>query len=344
MQNNLLATLALGGIAWWALSKNKASGPSPDEDTGLFPCPYCDETFGSQDGLTAHLYHYHPQELPPTEPPPVDAHVCPYCGELFESLNDLQNHIYYDHPEPEEPAEPEDPRVITVFSNLRVIPQRITVGESLEVRVDATNIGSTPVNFELNLGPDTNLSTAISLEPGEQKTYTWHHTPTRAGHFEVIAGETTVMFEVTEYEDPYQPPVTDPDHTAMANHVPAGIVWTFAHTGPGTFEYGVAPEQAHWIKHSGNHYRTANLSNVIDYWVDSQGLHRQQLQGTSTAYPVHHTWEPGNMYWYNYQALFNYLDAGCPNGWLHEGIWNDARYNCVHGDGTNWMCEYFPGL
>lgn len=230
---------------------------------------------------------------------------------------------------------------IVFYSNLRVIPARVSVGESVEIRVDATNMGATHASLTLNLGPDTGLTADVSLESGETKRYTWNYTAPSAGHYEVHAGDLTVLFEVTPYEDPWQPPL-DPDQTAMAGHIPSGIIWTFRHTGPGAFEFGCLPEQAHYIKHSGNHYRYADNSNVIDYWVDTQGLHRYQLQGTHIAFPKHHIWEPGNMYWYWMQAFFNYMDDGLPNGWYSQGVWSDMWSLCVFSGSTSWMCGYFP--
>jgi len=63
-----LAAIALGGLAWWALSRKRDPNSSEGEVTpgepGSINCPYCDEVFESQDELTAHIYHYRRVYLP----------------------------------------------------------------------------------------------------------------------------------------------------------------------------------------------------------------------------------------------------------------------------------------
>ncbi|MDD5486239.1 MAG: hypothetical protein PHW65_01605 [Dehalococcoidales bacterium] len=274
-------------------------------------------------------------DIPDEEPPPID-YPCPYCPEVFDTEAALYDHINMVHPE----LEPV-PGEYIVYSNLRVIPQRVMLGGTVQVKVDVNNIGTESATVQVYLGPDSGLTKTVTVPPGDERTPTWNYKAPAVGYVTFTIGPLTQMLEVTEYEDPYQPPIEE-DETVMAMMVPSGIMWTLKFTGPGTFEFGAPPEESHWVKHSGNHYRVASGSNLIDFHVESDGLHRDQLIGTSMVYPINAVLPPGDLWWYTYQALFNYMDAGCPNGWYNESIWSGKAFACRDGNSTSWMCEYFP--
>jgi len=261
---------------------------------------------------------------------------CPYCDQVFDTLEALNLHINYDHP-----TTPPIPGEYIVYSNLWVSPSAINLGSSATVRVDVNNLGTDSSSVHVDVG--NGLTKNVTVAGGETVRVTWTFKPTSVGYYTFAIGTDTKMLEVNEYEDPYQPPIEE-DQTAMALHVPSGINWTFAHTGPGTFAYGVPPEQAYYVKYSGNRYRYADLNNVIDYWNDSEGLHWKRLAGSSTWFGMEGVYAPGNIKWYTYNAMFNYLDAGCPNGWYHEGIWESKAFACRDGASASWMCQYFPSV
>ena len=355
-----LAVIALGGLTWWALSRKRDPNSSEGEITpgepGSFNCPYCDEVFESQDELTAHIYHYHPGEISEDgnefeipDDSAAEEYICPYCGEVFYSEAERNLHINYEHPDVE-PGDPAGPESLIVYSNLRCTPKNMYLGETATIRVDVTQMGTQAETVEVYLGPDTGLSETTTLEPGQTRTLTWQYTPPEAGSYAISAGDSSLVFGVTV---PSEPP-TDPDQTAMAYHIPAGIVWTMRHTSSG-LEWGVAPEHAHWIKHSGG-WRTANLDNVFDYWADGDinltnpgNVYRDLISGSLMWSGKLEVYEPGSMNWFNTIAKLRYLDDGCPEGWRHDGIWNQYRPLCVSypgepgtGGSSSWMCGYFP--
>lgn len=364
MEKNALIALAMGGIAWWMLSKKAGAEPLPPDETpptgeepGSFSCPYCDEAFGSQDELTAHIYHYHPEEIPDdgsdsdgSEEPPAEEYPCPYCGEVFYSELERNEHINYEHPDIS-PGEPAGPQSLIVYSNLRCHPKNIYLGETATISVDVTQMGTQAETVEVYLGPDTALSETVTLEPGETKTLTWAYTPSAAGSYNISAGDSELVLGVT---DPPQAPPEDPDLTTMAFHIPSGIIWTMRHTSSG-LEWNVAPEHAHWIKHSGG-WRTASGSNVFDYSSDGNinstnpgNIYCDLIAGSLMWSGKHEVYEPGSTNWFNTIAKLRYLDDGCPQGWRHDGIWNQYRPLCVSypgepgtGGSTSWMCAYFP--
>ena len=355
-----LAAIALGGLAWWAVSRKKDSSSTEDEiipgEPGGFPCPYCEEVFESQDELTAHIYHYHPEHIDEydddndiPEEEPAEEYPCPYCGEIFYSEAERNLHINYVHPDVE-PGDPAGPESLIVYSNLRCTPKSISLGETATIRLDVTQMGTSLETVEVYLGPDTGLSETVTLEPGETITLAWQYTPLETGSYAISAGDSSLVLGVVV---PTEPP-TDPDVTAMAFHIPAGIVWTMRHTSSG-LEWGVAPEHAHWIKHSGG-WRNANLSNIFDFWADGDissvnpgNVYRDLISGSLMWSGAHEVYEPGTTNWFNTIAKLRYLDAGCPEGWRHDGIWNQYRPLCVSypgepgtGGSSSWMCGYFP--
>ena len=102
-------------------------------------------------------------------------------------------------------AKPAPPEI--VFSMLLVTPSKVYVGQTVEISVMATNIGEATAEYDLYLGPDTGLSTHITLAPGESKTYTWEFTPTVTGHYSVWADSLHNMFEVVEEDEIETPPI-----------------------------------------------------------------------------------------------------------------------------------------
>ena len=295
-----------------------------------------------------------PGEEIPEEPEegtvPVLEFACPYCGQVFASEIERNLHINYDHPSIE-PGDPSGPDSLIVYSNLRCTPKSIYLGESATIKVTVTQMGTVTETVEVFLGSETGLSKKVTLGPGESKTLSWVYTPNDTGSYDITVGEYSLVLGVTNppVEDP-----TDPNITSMASYIPSGIIWTMRHTKDGPV-FGVPPEHANWIKHSGG-YREAVLSNVFDYSSDNSiqsanpgVVYRDLIAGSLMWSGKHVEWQPGNTEWFWRIAMLRYIDDKCPNGWFHEGIWNQYRPLCVKypgepgtGNSTSWMCSYFP--
>ncbi len=175
-------------------------------------------------------------------------------------------------PPPDEPPPSETPPGV-VYSMLIVTPSKVYLGESVEISVNVTNTAGTTAEYDLYLGPDTGLTAHVILMPDEAKTYTWVFTPTQTGIYDVWADNEHNMFEVTTVEEEATtPPIY------------------------GTVLYTVSD----WIVYEaldgrGRVYRYSLPWSVVEFWIESDGVHRLQVKGTSPfgAWPTHHVFEVG---------------------------------------------------
>lgn len=235
-------------------------------------------------------------------------------------------------PSPGEPPPEEAPAEI-VFSMLIVSPAKVYVGDKVRISVKATNTGDTAAEYDLYLGDDTGLSAHIALAPGESNTYTWEFVPSKTGHYSMWANGLHAMFEVTTKEEEVEMP---PIYGTILYTVSSWTVYSAADGRGRVYRYGLR-----W--------------SVVELWIESDGVHRIQVKGTTPfgVWPQHHIFEPGNIYYDTYVAMFAYMDDGCPKGYRSSGSWMDqVAYCSYHRPGTpewdemnelnKFYCDYSP--
>lgn len=213
-----------------------------------------------------------------------------------------------------------------VFSMLIVSPSKVYVGDKVKISVKATNTGDATVEYDLYLGDDTGLSTHIILAPGESRIYTWDYITIKTGHYSVWANSLHNMFEVTTKEEEIETP----------------LIY-------GTILYTVSSWTVYSAKDGrGTVYRSGLIWSVVEYWIESDGVHRIQLKGSTPfgVWPEHYIFEPGNIYYDTYVAMFSYMDDGYPEGYKSEGWWMDMIAVCSaahkRGEEPLGFCKYSP--
>ncbi len=219
------------------------------------------------------------------------------------------------------------------FGSLLVTPSQVILGETVEISVIAGNISSSHQSYTLFLGPDTGITQEIELDSGEQIKYTWQFTPTNLGKHSVWAGERHNMFEVIEEERPPgpEPPPDTPE-------IPGNIIYTVASWTVYDDDYG-----------RGRVYRTGLGHSVVEFWIESDGVHRAQLIGTTPfgVWPEHHVHVVGTLRYDAYSAMFAYMDDGYPEGYRSYAAWKETIQVCngkyFRGEDTGGgFCNYSP--
>jgi len=94
----------------------------------------------------------------------------------------------------------------------------------------------------------------------------------------------------------------------------------------------------------GRVYRWGSAWSVVEYWIETDGVHRLQVVGTPPlgAWPMHHGFEVGTHYYDSYGAMCTYLDDGYPEGYKSSGWWVDIISYCVYHPEAPGLCIYSP--